>query len=208
METKNLHQTLLEEFGKRAIEQTEMPCYITQNLNPKFAVRPYQIRAFQYALNYFDPQGYEGKPRQNHQLLFHMATGSGKTLMMAGLILHLYSQGYRNFLFFVNSSNIINKTRDNFLNALSAKYLFAENVMFGDKRVEIRDCENFQAANEDCINIVFSTIQGLHTALTKPRENALSFDDFEFRITASFLSKCGRSSSQELAIPQAIGGKS
>ena len=65
METKNLHQTLLEEFGKRAIEQTEMPSCITQNLNQKFAIRPYQKRAFQYALNYFDPQGYDGKPRQN-----------------------------------------------------------------------------------------------------------------------------------------------
>jgi type III restriction enzyme len=53
-----------------------------------------------------------------------MATGSGKTLMMAGLILYLYEKGYRNFLFFVNSNNIIDKTRDNFLNDISIKYLF------------------------------------------------------------------------------------
>ena len=43
---------------------------------------------------------------------------------MAGLILYLYQQGYRNFLFFVNSTNIIDKTRDNFLNDTSVKYLF------------------------------------------------------------------------------------
>ena len=49
-------------------------------------------------------------------LLFNMATGSGKTLIMAGLILYLYEKGYRNFLFFVNSTNIIEKTKDNFLN--------------------------------------------------------------------------------------------
>ena len=52
-----------------------------------------------------------------------MATGSGKTLIMAGAIIYLYKQGYRNFLFFVNSTNIINKTRENFLNPLSSKYL-------------------------------------------------------------------------------------
>src|SRR5438067_442729 len=52
-----------------------------------------------------------------------MATGSGKTLMMAGLILYLYEKGYRNFLFFVNSTNIIDKTRDNFLNDTSINYL-------------------------------------------------------------------------------------
>lgn len=174
----SLHDDFSNKFVAPQIERLELPAHISSNLNPKFNIRPYQASAFKRFL-YYCENDFEGKPRQNHQLLFHMATGSGKTLMMAGLILHLYSQGYRNFLFFVNSSNIINKTRDNFLNALSAKYLFAENVMFGDKRVEIRDCENFQAANEDCINIVFSTIQGLHTALTKPRENALSFDDFE-----------------------------
>ena len=174
----SLHDDFSNKFVAPQIERLGLPAHISNNLNPKFNIRPYQASAFKRFLYYYE-NDFDGKPRQNHQLLFHMATGSGKTLMMAGLILHLYSQGYRNFLFFVNSSNIINKTRDNFLNALSAKYLFAENVMFGDKRVEIRDCENFQAANEDCINIVFSTIQGLHTALTKPRENALSFDDFE-----------------------------
>jgi len=62
--------------------------------------------------------GIRSKPRQNHQLLMHMATGSGKTMMMAGLIAYLYAKGYRKFLFFVNSTNIINKTRDNFLNPL------------------------------------------------------------------------------------------
>ena len=101
---KTLNQVLLEAFGKHTLDNTAIPKVITQNLNPKFAIRPYQTQALQYAINYFDPQGFDGKPKQNHQLLFHMATGSGKTLMMAGLILHLYTQGYRNFLFFVNSN--------------------------------------------------------------------------------------------------------
>jgi len=175
---KTLHQILIEELGKRTIEKTELPNGITGNLNPAFSMRPYQSRAFQFFLNYWQER-FDGKPRQNHQLLFHMATGSGKTLMMAGLILYLYERGYRNFLFFVNSTNIINKTRDNFLNSQSGKYLFADGVSFGDKCVTVREVENFQAANQDDINIVFSTIQGLHISLNTPCENSLTYDDFE-----------------------------
>jgi type III restriction enzyme len=47
-----------------------------------------------------------------------MATGSGKTVMMAGLILYLYERGYRKFLFFVNRGQIVEKTKDNFINQL------------------------------------------------------------------------------------------
>ncbi|MCA9466155.1 MAG: DEAD/DEAH box helicase family protein [Nitrospira sp.] len=178
VEIKTLHQRLIEEFGKRTIEKTDIPSVITSNLNPVFSVRPYQTRAFQFFLNYWQ-EPFEGKPRQNHQLLFHMATGSGKTMMMAGLILHMYSEGYRNFLFFVNSTNIIDKTRDNFLNPLSGKYLFAPKLSIGDKQFLVREANNFQSTNPDDINIVFSTIQGLHMALNTPRENALTYDDFE-----------------------------
>src|SRR5665213_2857048 len=110
-DTKLLHKILESEFGKRGIEATPVPEFITTNLNQNFQIRPYQERAFQYFLNYWNEK-FEGKPNK-HQLLFHMATGSGKTLIMAGLILYLYEQGYRNFLFFVNSTNIIDKTRDN-----------------------------------------------------------------------------------------------
>lgn len=177
-EVKPLYELLQLELGKKNIEKTELAVSITGNLNPAFPVRPYQQRAFQFFLNYWQ-EAFDGKPRHNHQLLFHMATGSGKTLMMAGLILYLYEQGYRNFLFFVNSTNIINKTRDNFLNGQSGKFLFSENVSFGDKRVTVREVENFQAANQDDINIVFSTIQGLHMSLNAPRENCLTYDDFE-----------------------------
>lgn len=148
---KTLYQVLLEYFGKKTLEATALPESITRNLNPQFAMRPYQERAFKYFLNYWE-DSFDGKPRQNHQLLFHMATGSGKTLMMAGLISYLYEKGYRNFLFFVNSSNIIEKTRDNFLNAASSKYLFADTLSFGDRRVSIKEVENFQGANAGVIN--------------------------------------------------------
>jgi len=154
----------------------EIPIFLKNNLNANFELRPYQIEAFGRFLYYLGNDKLKQKPSQ---LLFHMATGSGKTLIMAGAIIYLYNLGYRNFLFFVNSTNIINKTRDNFLNPLSSKYLFSETISFGDKKVAVREVDNFQAVNEEGINIVFSTIQGLHSRLNTPRENSLTYDDFE-----------------------------
>lgn len=175
---KLLQEVIEKEFGKRTIEATPIPEIITANLNQSFEIRPYQKKAFQYFLNYWN-ESFEGKS-EKHQLLFHMATGSGKTLMMAGLILYLYEKGYRNFLFFVNSTNIIEKTRDNFFNDSSIKYLFNKNgVMRGDKKITLREVSNFQSTDDNCINISFSTIQGLHTRLLNPQENSLTFDDFQ-----------------------------
>ena len=108
-----------------------------------------------------------------------MATGSGKTLVMAGIILNLYEKGYRNFIFFVHSKSIIEKTRDNFLNSLSSKYLFNDTISFSDRKVNIKEVENFEAVNDEDINIVFATIQGLHRQLNTPKENSLTYEDFE-----------------------------
>src|SRR3990172_3838668 len=158
------------------ISLPEVPFDLRNNLNPVFELRPYQNEAFGRFLYYLSNERLRQKPAQ---LLFHMATGSGKTLIMAGAVLHLYKRGYRNFLFFVNSTNIINKTRENFLNPLSSKYLFAETIAFGDIKVSIKEVDNFQAANEEDINIAFSTIQGLHSRLNTPRENCITYDDFQ-----------------------------
>lgn len=148
---------------------------ISNNLNQKLAIRPYQIEAFS-RFNYYVNQ-YPNKKKPTH-LLFHMATGSGKTLVMAGIIIDLYLQGYRNFIFFVNSTNIIEKTKDNFLNNNSSKYLFNDIISIGDKKVEIKEVENFEAVNTDDINIVFTTVQGLHAMLNTPRENSVTYEDF------------------------------
>ncbi|MBT9131616.1 MAG: hypothetical protein DDT33_00106 [Firmicutes bacterium] len=74
---------------------------IVRNLNPKFELREYQKEAIGRFDFYFG--GYQQR-KFPAQLLFHMATGSGKTLIMAANILQLYKQGYRNFIFFVNST--------------------------------------------------------------------------------------------------------
>ncbi len=171
-----LYETILDEFGRRTIQATKMPDYLTDNLNPKFELRPYQEEAFVRFFLYFE-NDFDGKEPPIH-LLFNMATGSGKTLIMAGLILYLYEKGYRNFLFFVNSTNIIEKTKDNFLNPLSSKYLFNEELHFGANRVPVTPVPNFEGVSENDINICFTTIQKLHSDLTTEKENAITFEDF------------------------------
>lgn len=162
----------LRNFGS----YTEIPPYIQENISPRFELRPYQIGAFENFITYFENDKMCHKPTQT---LFHMATGSGKTMIMAGLMLYLYKKGYRNFLFFVNLSNIVNKTKDNFLNALSSKYLFAEEIRINGECVPIKEVSNFQYADENAINICFTTTQGLHSDMWYAKENAISFDDFE-----------------------------
>ena len=171
-----LHEQLKIAFNF-GIPKPEMPESITQNLNPAFELRPYQKDAFASFIHYYD-NDLPGKEKPLH-LLFNMATGSGKTLIMAGLILYLYEKGYRNFLFFVNSTNIIEKTKDNFRNLRSAKYLFTENIHIEGEQVEVTEVENFEGVNEKSINICFTTIQKLHSDLTAEKENALTFEDFQ-----------------------------
>jgi type III restriction enzyme len=175
-------QTLAEILNKQVKDETSfysnfVPVSVTRNLHPKYSIRPYQKEA----LGRFDFY-WKNDLKKNHQpthLLYHMATGSGKTLVMAGLIIYLYKQGYRNFLFFVNSANIIDKTRDNFLNNQSSKYLFTNEIVIDSKVVSIKEVNNFQSVNNNDISIVFSTIQGLHSSLITPKENSLTFEDFE-----------------------------
>lgn len=154
----------------------EMPPSMTKNLNPRFELRPYQIEAFARFFHCHH-KDFPGKTLPLH-LLFNMATGSGKTLIMAGLILYLYEKGYRNFLFFVNSTNIIQKTRDNFLNPQSSKFLFVPDIIIGNQHVRVTPVENFEAVNSRNINICFTTIQKLHVDLTTEKENAITFEDF------------------------------
>lgn len=161
----------LREFGT----SKEVPKYITENLNSNFELRPYQTAAFENFITYFESDRLCQKPTQT---LFHMATGSGKTLIMAGLILYLYKKGYRNFLFFVNLSNIVQKTKENFLNKISSKYLFSEEITIDGEKVPIKEVANFQYCDNNAINICFTTTQGLHSDMWSVKENSLSIDDF------------------------------
>lgn len=143
--------------------------------NLRYEPRPYQVEAFTYFNYYLNNPKLRAKPTQ---VLFHMATGSGKTLVMAGAILELYQMGYRNFIFFVNTDTIIRKTKENFLNPNSSKYLFKQEININGTNINIAEVDNFESTNADDISIHFSTIQGLHTRLNNPRENSVTFDDF------------------------------
>ncbi len=156
-----------------------MPEYIKANLNPSRPLRDYQREAFENFVTHFESAN---RPKPT-QVLFHMATGSGKTLIMAGLIVYLYARGYRNFLFFVNLTNILDKTRDNFTESTSDKYLFAKELNIGGRRVRVNVVDNFQYADAEAINLCFTTTQGLHMAMNFVKENGMTADDFRERKT-------------------------
>lgn len=153
-----------------------LPPGVRENLNPRLPLRPYQEAALRHFVTYYETEALHKEERL--RTLFHMATGSGKTLVMAGLILYLYQKGYRNFLFFVNLSTIVQKTRDNFLCPGSSKYLFAPELCLDGRQVPIREVFTFRSGDPDAVNLLFTTTQGLHTALWWPREEAVTLDDF------------------------------
>src|SRR3989344_4338648 len=174
-------QTLVEELNvasklKVLEPHKKLPDYIVKNLNQRFSIREYQQQAIARLIYYLND--YPDKTFPVH-LLFNMATGSGKTFLMAANILYLHKLGYRNFIFFVNSTTIIKKTKANFLNKSSLKYLFAEKVVFNDKEVYIQEVDNFEGVNQDNINILFTTIQGLHSRIVTPQENSITLEDFK-----------------------------
>ena len=170
MSNKKLYESLQEEFGKRGIEEIEIPFYIKENLSRE--LRIYQEKALKY---YYA----NGKSIKQRHIMFNMATGSGKTLIMAALMLDCYKKGYRNFIFFVNSTSILEKTKANFANKYSSKYLFKENINIDSKNVEINIINNFFESKDECINIYFTTIQALFSLFKNERENSLSFEDLK-----------------------------
>ena len=171
-----LHDIVRIKFSQEKIKSTEIPKSITDNL--RLDLREYQKEAFQrfYLLYNND---FEDKPKEPIHLLYNMATGSGKTLIMAGLMLYLYEKGHRNFLFFVNSNNIIHKSKINFLGKGEKKYLFKDKLKFDNREIFIKEVDNFDEADNININIKFTTIQQLHIDLMNPKENRITYEDFK-----------------------------
>ncbi|WP_443741007.1 DEAD/DEAH box helicase family protein [Treponema berlinense] len=162
-------------------EDYEIPSYITENL--KYELFDWQREALENFLinertrNKRQKKGEEVSP--NH-LMFNMATGSGKTLVMAALILYYYKEHkINNFIFFVNQNAILGKTQDNFINKNHQKYLFKENIIIDEKRINIKEVEQFSSSND--IQIKFTTIQKLHNDIYKESESSLLLSDLQKR---------------------------
>lgn len=166
-----LHDRIENQLFK---QYPDIPNYIINNLNHR--LRPYQEEAVQ-RLMYLEEQD-EGN--LYNKLMFNMATGSGKTLVLAASILYLFKEkGYQNFLFFVNSTAIVNKTYDNLTNTSSSKYLYnPEGVVINGKVINIQVVDNYPVLpDENTIYLKLTTINALHDKLNYPRENEITYED-------------------------------
>lgn len=152
-----------------------VPQYVFENL--KHQLRPYQKQAL-FNLNWTQRDADNNK--YNH-LMFNMATGSGKTDLMAAIILYMYGEyGYRNFLFVSNTNAVVEKTKENFLNETGGKYLFSQPINIDGKRINIKDVNRFSnQMGNDTIQMKLTTVQSLSNELLSIRENGLTFDDLE-----------------------------
>ena len=126
----------IESFKRFGITPS-IPEYITDNL--KFSLYDWQKIAIENFLineNARNIKKQNGENLYPNHLMFNMATGSGKTLVMAAMILYYYKTYHiTNFIFFVNQNAILGKTQDNFLHKNHTKYLFKENIIIDEKRV-------------------------------------------------------------------------
>ena len=178
MSNEILHKQIVEKFNSIfSSPPPEVPDYVADNLRHK--LRPYQEHALSQFI--FTQEIDQADLYSNH-LLFHMATGSGKTLVLASNILYLYKeQNKQNFIFFVNSDAIIKKTKDNLTNTNSLKYLFRkEGIVIDGNQIDIQIVDVFPSLPDPhTIYLKLTTIQKLHLDLTEPRENSLTFEGLE-----------------------------
>lgn len=178
MPEQNLQEKVKSEIGHRTISRIELPEYITGNLKHNFWY--WQKEALQYFIAFDNPEYEFEKPSDEPtHLMFNMATGTGKTMLMATLILYYYKKGYRHFIFFVNQNNIVDKTENNFINKLHTKYEFRQNIVIEDKIINIRKVETFD--DTDDIQIKFTSIHKLHNAVYLAKENSVTLDELQKR---------------------------
>jgi type III restriction enzyme len=172
-----LHKRIEDAFKEIWNTPDPIPKYITKNL--KHELRPYQKHALEH---FMFVQNQAGSNMLARHLLFHMATGSGKTTVLASLILYLFEeQKFNNFLFFVNSEAIIRKTRENLFNQNSSKYLFdAEGIEIHGRKINTQIVDIFPLIpEENTIYLKLTTIQKLHRELEEPRENGLTYESLK-----------------------------
>ena len=170
-----LQNEINEEARRFNIPRLEIPEYVSENL--KYNFFDWQKDSMEYFLTYEAIKKIKNPNKPTH-LMFNMATGSGKTLLMAATILYYYNQGYRNFIFFVNQNNIVDKTENNFIDSAHTKYLFKDKIVINNKPISIKKVDTFSDAPQD-IEIKFTTIQKLYNDIHLERENQIALDDLQ-----------------------------
>ena len=151
-----------------------IPEYI--NFNLSHTLRHYQdeaLRNYHYTKTQINPSP--------QHVLFNMATGSGKTDLMAGLILYLYQEyDYSNFLFTVNTNSVLMKTKDNLVNQNSDKYLYQDKIEIDGKQISIIEVERFpRIQQENTIYIKLASVQKVSDDLFVLKENTMGLSDYE-----------------------------
>lgn len=149
----------------------KLPLYIKQNL--KHSLRDYQFSAIH---NLDAVEKLNGKDDSYNQLMFYMATGSGKTDIMAAIILYMYqAHDYQCFLFTTSTTAVVNKTIDNLTNIASPKYLYKNPLVIDGQRISIKAVSEFPIMLEKgTIYLKFTGIQQLSNDIKSPRENGIT----------------------------------
>ncbi len=165
--------------GSETFSKRRRKCLHIYQDNLNHTIRKYQEQALRHFI--YTQSSDMADVAFNHQL-FHMATGSGKTLVLAASILYLYKEhGHQNFLFFADSDAIVKKTRDNLMNIASPKYLFKpEGIVIEGENVHIQMVDMFPYhPAPHTIYLKVTSIQKLHGDLTEPKENGLTYETLE-----------------------------
>ena len=170
---KNIYEIIKSKAYDLRLPFPEIPEYISENL--KYGFFDWQKDALENLL-IFQAVKEKENPNSPTHLMFNMATGTGKTLLMASAILYYYKQGYRHFIFFVNQNNIVDKTENNFVDSTHTKYLFKEKIIIDNKTVNIKKVETFGYNTID-VEIKFTTIQKLYNDIHLERENQTTLRD-------------------------------
>ena len=169
-----LNFVVKEKTYQYGISKQTVPSYITENI--RHPLWFWQKEALEMFLTNELIRTYEKNNEPNH-LMFNMATGTGKTLLMGALILYYYKKGYQHFIFFVNQNNIVDKTENNFINKQHTKYLFRQNIVIENKTINIRKVETFD--DTDDIQIKITSIHKLHNAIYLTKENSVTLEDLQ-----------------------------
>jgi len=170
---KNLYEELKSKAYDLDIVKPRIPDFVVNNL--KHTLFDWQEKALINLLTYNEIIKKEKLSTPTH-LMFNMATGTGKTLVMGASMLYYYDLGYRNFIFIVNQNNIISKTESNFCNPFHGKYLFKEKILINGISVKIKMVHIFSKSTND-IEIKFTTVQKLYNDIHLERENQIILDD-------------------------------